>query len=488
MEQSTLTKWESYIQPPTDETVQAQMQADEDSSAEDYTVTTSGLVTTSSIIKLGMVGGFCVLLTLVVIGVLYFMSANSTSSAQARKQQKTPPPANRMEKDKDNMLANAQKRQTFSDRQDTIEAIENQNKGKPKPANTPAAQPTPAAPPPTVTAPRVIFRNRPQAASRPRYVARSSQPQRTFRVQRPATVAAQPEPVIDDPNYGFFTAPPAAASPAPKGGIQLTKSKHLALSKPKTRKGMVRLFNQPVQVASTSSSIPVPQNDGIRMVSNLSGNLTNPYLKHTIARATQGVIPVDTVINARIKTRVSWPPENPGLANGKEIRMVLNDDVRDTSGTIVARKGDVVLGRVNQATQQGLTSVTVSKIGNKMIQPGSIEVHQDGDPTLQARLETKGGRKNNLLKMVVGMGADGVQTLTRSLNQPTSQTSFNNGNQTFLSSSNNNTNHTAAFIEGASSRVGEMIRESDTGPTQSAVGVYRLKGNVQLYVVREVQL
>lgn len=488
MEQSTLSKWQSYVQPPTDDAVQAQVRADEDTSTEDYTVTTSGLVTTSSIIKLAMVGGFSVLVVLVAIGVMYFMSANSTSPAQAQKPKQSP--KSRMEGDKDTMLANAHRRQTFSDRRDTIETIENQNQDKAKPTNA-SSQPataTKATTPPTVTAPRVIYRNRPPASYQPRASSRRQASQRTFRVQRPGTVASQPEPEIEDPNYGFFTAPPAASSPSPKGKVQLTKSKHLALQSPKQPKGMVSLFNKPVHIASTSNTIPAPPRDSTSMVSNLSGNLTNPYLKHTVASATQGVLPVDTVIDARIKTRVSWTPENPGLASGKEIRMVLNDDVRDTSGQIMAQKGDVVLGRVGQASQQGLTSVTVTKIGNKMIQAGSIEVHQDGDPTLQARLETKGGRKNNILKTIVGMGADGVQTLTRSLNQPTSQTSFNNGNQTFLSSSNNSTNHTAAFVEGASSRVSEMIRGSDTGPTQSAVGIFRLKGNVQLYVVREVRL
>lgn len=242
MEQSTLSKWASYLQPPTDDAIQAQVQADEDSSAEDYTVTTSGLVTTSSIIKLAMVGGFSVVMVLVVIGVLYFMSANSTPNAQAQKQKQ--PSKSRMETDKDTMLSNAHKQQTFSERHDTIQDIENKNKGKPTTPTTPA-QPAPtstATAPPTVSAPRVIYRHRPSTSYRPQ---RRPSSQRTFRVQRPASVVAtQPEPVIDDPNYGFFTAPPSAASSSPKGKIQLTKSKHLALKKsPKQRKGMVSLFH-----------------------------------------------------------------------------------------------------------------------------------------------------------------------------------------------------------------------------------------------------
>lgn len=486
MEQSTLTKWDSYLKPPTDDMIQAQVSADEDTSTEDYTVTTSGTVSTSSIIKLAMAGGFSVLVLLVMIGIFYFMSANSTPNPQAQRQRRSP--KSRMETDKDRMLTDARKHQTFSDRHDTIQSIDNQNKGKPTTPN-PAAAPPPAAtpPPPTVTPPRVVYRSAPPTAS-PRS---SLPPQRTFRVQKPASVvAAQPEPPIDDPNYGFFTAPPSVSSQAPKQSIQLTKSKQLAAQQPKKRKGMVSLFKKPVQIASAGNSIPVSQPDGINMVPTLSGNLTNPYLKDTVASAsaTQNVIPVDTVIDAQIKTRVTWTPENPGLANGKDVRMVLKSDVQDPAGNVIARKGDVALGKVTQATEQGLTSVTVSKIGNQTIQPGSIEVHQEGDPTLQARLESKGGRDNKVLKAIAGMGADGLQTLTQSLNKPTNQTSFNNGNQTFLSSSNNRTNRVAAFAEGASARVGEMIRNSDTGPTQSAIGVYRLKGNVQLYVVREVQL
>ena len=491
MEQSTLNKWDSYIQPPTDDAIQAQVLAVEDTSAEDYTVTTSAPVSTSSIIKLAMAGGFSVLVLLVMIGIFYFMSANSTPSQQAKQQQR--PPKDRMDADKDAMLNRARRQQTFSDRHDRIQSIEDQNKPKPTTPKSPRGQTVPAKPPPTVQTPKVIYRNVAQPTYRPRPTPRPpSSPQRTFQVQRPAAVVAnQPESEIDDPNYGFFTAPPAASSQTstqnPTRPIQLTKSKQLQAKEPQPQqKKMVDIYKQPVQVASNSPKIPTPQ--PLEMQANLSGSLVNPYLKDTIASASQGVIPVDTVIDAEVKTRVSWIPENPGLAMGKEVRMLLNQDVSDTSGVVVARKGDVVVGKVTQANEQGMISVSVSQIGSKAIQAGAIEVHQDGGPTMLAQLERKGGRDNKILKTIVGMGADGVQTLTRSLNQPTSQTSFTNGNQTFLSSGNNRSNPAAAFVEGASSRVGEMIRNSDTGPTQSAIGVFRFKGDVQLYVVKEVNL
>lgn len=461
----------------------------EDTSDEDYTVTTSAPVSTSSMIKLAMAGGFSVLVLLVMIGIFYFMSANSTPSPQAQQQQQRPP-KDRMQADKDKMLSRASQHQTFSDRHDRIQAIENQNKDKPTTSNPPgqsASATAPATPPPTVTAPRVVYRSVPPTAYRPRYVPRRSNPQRTFQVQRPASVVAtRPEPEIDDPNYGFFTAPPTTSQSTPTRSIQLTKSKQLTAKQSK-RKGMVNIFKQPVQVASNSPTLPTPQ--PLELQSNLSGSLVNPYLNSPIARNPSArVVPADTVINAQIKTRVAWTPENPSLAMGREIRLVLNEDLKGRNGNVVARQGAMAVARVSQATDKGLISAAVVSIDGKPIPSGSIEVHKDGDQTMVADLNRKGGKNNSFLKAALDIGIGGVQTMTSNLNNPTSQTAITNGNQTFLSTNNNNRDNTAAFVEGATNRVGQMIRESATGPEQSAIGIYRLGGKVQLYVVREVRL
>ncbi|NJM67541.1 MAG: hypothetical protein HC851_18655 [Acaryochloris sp. RU_4_1] len=459
--------------------------AEIDESEEDYSVTTKHSLATNPLIKICFWGGIILVAALGLLAIFWGVSATGGRTAKNRNQQQaaispeqeTPQLSN---SDQD-LVKKMLEKDTF-DRQRNRQQILN-GKG-PNEQNKPTQAPvTPAR---TVTPPRIIYRS--AAIPQPqRSYAPSTQPAPTFRVQRPVAV---PQPEVDDPNAGYFTAPFVASAQPPadsqRKSLKLTKSESFK-SNPNAKP--LRLFTPPVQIASNAGSIPQPQPQQPQQQSfgNLSGSLKNPYLKQIVATASQAVIPVDTAIEAEVINRVSWIPENPGLATRKVVRLKLEQDLKDGAGDVIVSRGTIALGTVTQATEQGLITVNLTQIGKKPIQSGAVEVHQNGDPTMIAKLEKKGGN-SNFLKTALDIGISGVQTLTSSLNRPTSQTALTNGDQTFLSTNNNNRNNTAAFVEGASNRIGEQLRESVSGPDQTQIGVFRFGGKVQLYFVQEVRL
>lgn len=477
---TALNKWQDLtgdVDDPLDEIVD---EAD-DENEEDYSVVTKHTLATNPMIKLCIWGGGILVVLLGIFGIFLGVTANGGNTANNQQQQQqaaVPPNAQTgLSKSDQQIIDDLLERETFNRQQKRQQVL---NGKKQQGQNTPNPKPASVTPQRTVNAPQVIYRERPiQQRSHASY---QQDRQRQFSVQRP--VAVQPvEPPIDDPHAGFFTAPVAASSSPSRTGkrklLKLTKSDGFKeIQKPFKR------YTPPVQVASTAQTIPQPS----QQFGNLSGNLTNPYLTQIVATAGRSTIPVDTAVNAQVINRVSWIPENPGLAKGKVVRLKLQDDLKDGAGEVVASRGTIALGIVTQATEQGLISVNLTKIGSKFVQSGAVEIHQDGDPTMIAKLETKGG-KNGFLKTALDIGIGGLQTWASNLNNPTSQTSFTNGNQTFLSTNNNNRNNTAAFVEGATSLIGERLRQSVNGPTQTKIGVFRFGGKrVQLYFVREVRL
>ncbi|ABW32537.1 hypothetical protein [Acaryochloris marina] len=477
---TALNKWQDLtgdVDDPLDEIVE---EADDDSD-EDYSVVTKHTLATNPMIKLCIWGGGILVVLLGIFGIFLGVTANGGNTANNQQQQQqaaVPPNAQTgLSKSDQKIVEDLLERETFNRQQKRQQVLNGKKQqGKPKGNQRPAS----VSPQNTVSAPRVIYRARPiQQRSHASY---QQDRNRQFLVQRP--VAVQPiEQPIDDPNAGFFTAPVAASSSPARTG----KRKLLKLSKSdefKSNKSPIKRFTPPVQVASTAQTIPQPS----KQFGNLSGNLQNPYMNQIVATASQAVIPVDTAISAQVVNRVSWIPENPGLAKGKVVRLKLQDDLKDGAGDVVASRGTIALGIVTQATEQGLISVNLTKIGSKFVQSGAVEIHQDGDPTMIAKLETKGGN-NGFIKTALDIGIGGVQTWASNLNNPTSQTAISNGNQTFLSTNNNNRNNTAAFVEGATGRIGERLRQSVNGPTQTKIGVFRFGGKkVQLYFVREVRL
>lgn len=472
---TALNKWQDLtgdIDDPLDEVVEE----GDDENEEDYSVVTKHTLATNPMIKLCIWGGGILFVLLGIFGVFLGVTANggNTANNQPQPQQAAVPPNAQtgLSKSDKEIVDDLLGRETF-DRQRKRQQVFNGK--KPKGQNKPkSAQVTPQR---TVNAPRVIYRERP--VQQRAHASYQQDRQRQFSVQRP--VAVQPvEQPIDDPNAGFFTAPVASSSPSTSGKrklLKLTKSDGF-----KANKTPIKQFTPPVQVASTAPTIPQPQ----KSFGNLSGNLSNPYMNQIVATAGRSMVPVDTVVKAQVINRVSWIPENPGLARGKTLRMKLQQDLKDGAGDVIASKGTIALGTVTQATEQGLISVNLTKIDNKFVQSGSVEIHQDGDPTMLAKLERKGGR-SGFLKTALDIGIGGAETLARNINSPTSQSSVTNGSQTILSS-NSSRNNTAAFVEGATSRIGERLRQSVEGPTQTQIGVFRFNGNVQLYFVREVRL
>lgn len=478
---TALNKWQDLtgdVDDPLDEIVDE----GDDENEEDYSVVTKHTLATNPMIKLCIWGGGILVVLLGIFGIFLGVTANggNTANNQQQQQQAAAPPNAQtgLSKSDQKIVEDMLERETFNRQQKRQQVLNGKKpQGKPKGNQQPAS----VAPQNTVSAPRVIYRERPvQQRSHASY---QQDRNRQFSVQRP--VAAQPiEQPIDDPNAGFFTAPVAASSSPSRSG----KRKLLKLSKSegfKTSQKPINRYTPPVQVASTAQNIPQPK----QQFGNLSGNLQNPYMKQIVATARQSMIPVDTAIEAQVINRVSWIPENPGLAKGKVVRLKLQDDLKDGAGDVIASRGTIALGTVTQATEQGLISVNLTKIGSKFVQSGAVEIHQDGDPTMIAKLEMKGGSNKSWVKTALDIGIGGVQTWASNRNNPTSQTAISNGDQTFLSTNNNNSNSAAALVEGATGRIGERLRQSIEGPTQTKIGVFRFGGKkVQLYFVREVRL
>jgi hypothetical protein len=481
---TTLDQWQDLtgdIDDPVDELVE---DTDTDEDQEDYSVVTKHTLATHPMVKLCFWGGGILLVMLVLLAIFMGVSAkgNAAKRQQLQQQAAVPPEQQNtgLSKSDQQLVGQLLEKDTF-DRQRKRQQMLN---GRQQSQQQGRIKQAPVTPQNTVTAPRVIYRDQP-VVQQPS--VSTQQPPRQFAIQRPVAVAAQPE--VDDPNAGYFTAPLTTASnpsvSSQRKSLKLTKSESFNKDMGyKDARKPLKLFTPPTQIASNSPAIPQPQQ---QQLGNLSGSLQNPYLKQIVATASQAVIPVDTAIDAEVINRVSWIPENPGLARGKVVRLKLEQDLKDGAGDVVAHRGAIALGTVTQATEQGLISVNLTQIGDKFVQSGAVEVHQDGDPTMIAKLERKGGN-NGFLKTALDISIGGVQTLTSSLNRPTSQTALTNGNQTFLSTNNNNQNNTAAFIEGASSRIGEHLRESVDGPNQTQIGVFRFGGKVQLYFVQEVRL
>ncbi|NJM67766.1 MAG: hypothetical protein HC851_19920 [Acaryochloris sp. RU_4_1] len=452
-----------------------------DESDEDYSVTTKHTLATNPLVKVCFWGGIILVAAFGLLAIFWGVGARSNIAKNQKQQQQAaiaPDQQNSELSQSDQELVKKMLEKDTFDRQRNRQQIFNGK--RPNEQNKPTQAPvTPAR---TVTPPQIIYRSAPPSQPQQSYFA-STQPTPTFRVQRPVS---EPQSEVDDPNAGYFTAPFVASAPpsAPSQdkSVKLTKSEAFN-SNPNSKP--LRLFTPPTQIASNSRTIPQSQQQ--QPLGNLSGSLKNPYLKQIVATASQAVIPVDTVVEAEIINRVSWIPENPGLARGKVVRLKLEQDLKDGAGDVIANRGTIALGTVTQATEQGLITVNLTQIGNKFIQSGAVEIHQSGDPTMIAKLEKKGGN-SNFLKTALDIGIGGIQTMTSSLNRPTSQTALSNGDQTFLSTTNNSRNNTAAFVEGASNRIGEQLRESVSGPDQTAIGVFRFGGKVQLYFVQEVRL
>lgn len=476
---AVLDKWKDTVNDGLEDESLIDTTVEIDDGDQDYTVRTQYNFAENPKTKIILVGA-CVSIVLILGGGLLLIM-NSSSAITAQQQQQSHPSQaiaqSALSPEDKQLLQEVLKRETFNRQDQQGRRLANKKKGvnAPSAPGQPSRSSVSVTPQRTVAPPRVIYRPRPVAPP-------PQQPQRQFSVQRPVAVAAQAE--VDDPNAGYFTAPLAATRKSPVSSqrklLKLTKSEGF-----KTTQKPVKLFNPPTQIASASKSIPQPQP---RQLGNLSGNLQNPYLNQIVATASQAVIPVDTAVTAQVINRVSWIPENPGLAKGKVVRLKLQDDLKDGAGDIVANRGTIALGIVTQATEQGLISMNLTKIGSKFVQSGAVEIHQDGDPTMIAKLETKGGN-NGFLKTALDIGIGGVQTWASNLNNPTSQTAISNGNQTFLSTNNSDRNNTAAFVEGATGRIGDRLRQSVEGPTQTKIGVFRFGGKrVQLYFVREVRL
>ncbi|ABW32973.1 hypothetical protein [Acaryochloris marina] len=476
---AVLDKWKDTVNDGLEDESLIDTTVEIDDGDQDYTVRTQYNFAENPKTKIILVGA-CVSIVLILGGGLLLIMNSSSAITAQQQQQFNPSQAiaqSALSPEDKQLLQEVLKRETFNRQDQQGRRLANKNKGVTAPSTLgqPSRSRVSVTPQRTVTPPRVIYRPRPVAPP-------PQQPQRQFSVQRPVAVAAQAE--VDDPNAGYFTAPLAATRKSPVSGqrklLKLTKSEGF-----KTTQKPVKLFNPPTQIASASKSIPQPQP---RQLGNLSGNLKNPYMNQIVATASQAVIPVDTAVSAQVVNRVSWIPENPKLAKGKVVRLKLQDDLKDGAGDVVASRGTIALGFVTQATEQGLISVNLTKIGSKFVQSGAVEIHQDGDPTMIAKLETKGGN-SNWLKTALDIGIGGVQTWASNRNNPTSQTSFTNGNQTFLSTNNSDLNSTAAFVEGATGRIGERLRQSVNGLTQTKIGVFRFGGKrVQLYFVREVRL
>ncbi|NJM67828.1 MAG: hypothetical protein HC851_20250 [Acaryochloris sp. RU_4_1] len=475
---TVLDKWQDTVDDGLENDSLSDTLIEIDDSDQDYTVRTNYNFADNPKTKIILVGS-CVGLVLLLGGGL-LMIMNSTSAVTAQRQQQQPQNSNTVAQsslspEEKQLLQEVLAQETFN-RQNRQGQILANKKGA---VTTPPSN-VPVTPARTVTPPQIIYRSAPIPQPQRSY-APSAQPAPTFNVQR--SVAA-PQPEEDDPNAGYFTAPFVASAQPPassqRKSLKLTKSE--SFNNPNSKP--LRLFTPPTQIASNARTIPQPQQQPL---GNLSGSLKNPYLKQIVATASQAVIPVDTAIDAEVINRVSWIPENPGLATRKVVRLKLEQDLKDGAGDVIVSRGTIALGTVTQATEQGLITVNLTQIGNKPIQSGAVEVHQNGDPTMIAKLEKKGGN-SNFLKTALDIGIGGVQTLTSSLNRPTSQTALTNGDQTFLSTNNNNRNNTAAFVEGASNRIGEQLRESVSGPDQTAIGVFRFGGKVQLYFVQEVRL
>ncbi|BDM83602.1 hypothetical protein [Acaryochloris marina] len=476
---AVLDKWKDTVNDGLEDESLIDTTVEIDDGDQDYTVRTQYNFAENPKTKIILVGA-CVSIVLILGGgLLLIMNSSSAITAQQKQQQSNPSQAiaqSALSPEDKQLLQEVLKRETFNRQDQQGRRLANKKKGVTAPSapGQPSQPRVSVTPQRTVSPPRVIYRSRPVASP-------PQQSQRQFSVQRPVAVAAQAE--VDDPNVGYFTAPLAATRKSPVSGqrklLKLTKSEGF-----ETTQKSVKLFNPPVHVASTAQTIPQPS----QQFGNLSGNLTNPYLNQIVATAGRSTIPVDTAVNAQVINRVSWIPENPGVAKGKVVRLKLQDDLKDGAGEVVASRSTIALGIVTQATEQGLISVNLTKIGTKFVQSGAVEIHQDGDPTMIAKLETKGGN-NGFLKTALDIGIGGVQTWASNLNNPTSQTAISNGNQTFLSTNNSSRNSTAAFVEGATSRIGERLRQSVEGPTQTKIGVYRFGGKrVQLYFVREVRL
>lgn len=477
---AVLDKWKDTVDDGLEDESVLDMTVEIDDGDQDYTVRTHYNFAENPKTKIILVGA-CVSIVLILGGGLLLIMNSSSALTAQKNQQQTPSSQavaqSSLSEDDKRLLQEVLKQETFNRQKQQGRRLANNKKGmqQPPPPGQPSRPRVSVTPQRTVTPPRVIYRQRavPQT---------TQQPPRQFSVQRPVAVAAQAE--VDDPNAGYFTAPLTASQKSPVASqrklLKLTKSEGF-----KTAQKPVKLFNPPTQIASASKSIPQPQP---RQLGNLSGNLQNPYMNQIVATASQALIPVDTAVSAQVVNRVSWIPENPGLAKGKVVRLKLQDDLKDGAGDVVVSRGTIALGIVTQATEQGLISVNLTKIGSKFVQSGAVEIHQDGDPTMIAKLETKGGN-SNWLKTAFDIGIGGVQTWASNRNNPTSQTAISNGNQTFLSTNNSNRNNTAAFVEGATGRIGERLRQSVEGPTQTKIGVFRFGGKrVQLYFVREVRL
>ena len=485
---TSLDQWQDLtgeVQDPLEQTNELEV----DDSEEDYSVTTRHTLATNPMIKIVACGSGVLV---VVLGVLAIFIGASSSGTAAKKQQQqqiagVPEQQKSTLSDSDRkMVEDILANDTFNRQQQRQKLLAQRRQQQKK---APAQTPAPPTGSNTVKAPKVIYRNTSAPPQAPvQRAAPAPQPIRQFAIQRPKNVAAAPKE-IEDPNAGYFTAPFVASSKSPKTEkrpiLKLTKSpgfdknKSLSATQPPTS------YIPPVQVASNSPKIPQPE----KSFGTLSGNLTNPYVNQVATASTSGglMVPADTAVKAEIVNRVSWIPENTGLAKGKVLRLKLKDDIKSSSGQNVASKGDIALGTVTQATEQGLITVSLTKIGEKFIQQGVVEIHQNGDPLLQAKLHKKGGN-NGFLKTAVDIGVGAGQAWAKNLANPTNQTSITNGNQTFLSSSGGRNNTVASLVEGATGKIGEHIKSSTEGPTQTSIGVFRFDGNVQLYFTREVQL
>ncbi|MGR3278540.1 hypothetical protein ACSYAD_25935 [Acaryochloris marina NIES-2412] len=478
---AVLDQWKDTVNDGLEDESVIDTTVEIDDGDQDYTVRTQYNFAENPKTKIILVGA-CVSIVLILGGGLLLIMNSSSALTAQQKQQQTPSSQavaqSSLSPEDKQLLQDVLKQETFKRQDQQSRRLANKKKGVQQPPS-PGQQSrsrVSVTPQRTVTPPRVIYRQRavPQT---------TQQSPRQFSVQRPVAVAAQAE--VDDPNAGYFTAPLTASSKPPASSqrklLKLTKSDGF-----KDAKKPVKLFNPPTRIASTSSTIPRPQP---RQFGNLSGNLQNPYMNQIVATASQSVIPVDTAVSAEVVNRVSWIPENPGLAKGKVVRLKLQDELKDGAGDVVVSRGTIAQGIVTQATEQGLISVNLTKIGSKFVQSGAVEIHQDGDPTMIAKLETKGGSNKSWVKTALDIGIGGVQTWASNRNNPTSQTAISNGNQTFLSTNNSDRNSTAAFVEGATGRIGERLRQSVEGPTQTKISVFRFGGKrVQLYFVREVRL
>lgn len=487
---TSLDQWQDLtdeIKDPLDQQVD-EVEVDDDE--EDYSVATRHTLATNPMFKIVACGSGVLVVVLAVLAV--FIGASSSGNVAKKQQQQQIAGLSEQQKstlsDSDKkMVEDILARETFNRQKGRQKLLDQRRQKGTAPApNNRSSPPKPAN---TVPAPRVVYRPAPPPSTPVARATPAPQPSKQFTIQRPTNVAASPEE-IEDPNAGYFTAPFVASSKSSTSTekrplLKLTKSpgfdknKSLTAAKPPTS------YTPPVQVASNSPNIPQPQKD----FGTLSGNLTNPYVSQVATASTRGglTIPADTAIDAEIINRVSWIPENTGLAMGKVLRLKLTDDIKSSSGQSVASKGDIALGTVTQATEQGLITVSLTKIGEKFIQQGAVEIHQNGDPTMLAKLHKKGGN-NGFWKTALDIGVGGAQTWASNLANPTNQTSITNGDQTFLSSSGSKNNTAASLVEGATAKIGEHLKSSTEGPTQTSIGVFRFDGKVQLYFTREVQL